>query len=141
MGGGHEVVTLLVLAVLALVVALGGWLWWVQASRRKAVAALVQECPSLADRLDGREMTLLFSGAEEMLGLASHRITRLLPFSIIRKWRTEPVYNRQDRRVGWNFIIETGDTHEPLWTIRLPGKGGNAVPNYWMAKFSAHLNG
>ncbi|HEY8612333.1 MAG TPA: hypothetical protein VIL69_13705, partial [Roseomonas sp.] len=125
----------------ALLVAIGWRVWSVREGRRKAITALIRECPGLDDRLDGRDITLLFSGAEEMVGLASHRITRLLPFSIIRKWRTEPIYNSADKRVGWNFIIETADPQEPIWTIRMKFGPGNAVPNFWMAKFSAHLNG
>ncbi|MBI0534931.1 hypothetical protein D9599_05010 [Roseomonas sp. KE2513] len=134
-------VTLAVLGALALLVAIGGWAWWSIAARRKAIAALVRDCPSLEDRLEGRDATLLFSGTEEMLGIASRRVTKLIPYAVIRKWRTEPVYNRADRRVGWNFLIETADPREPLWTIRLRSGPGTSVPNFWMAKFSAHLNG
>ena len=134
-------VTLAVLGVIALLGAFGWRLWSVREGRRKAVEALMLECPGMEDRLEGRDTTLLFSDAEEMVGLASHRITKLLPFSIVRKWRVEPVYNSKDRRVGWNFIIETGDWQEPIWTLRLRSGPGNAVPNLWMAKFAAHLNG
>ncbi|MBP0494199.1 hypothetical protein [Roseomonas indoligenes] len=132
--------TLAVLVVLALLGALGWRIWSLREGRRKAVAALIHECPGLDDRLEGRETTVLFSGAEEMVGLASHRLIKLLPFSLIRKWRTEPVY-KAEKRVGWNFIIETGDPLEPIWTIRMKSGPGNETPNFWMAKFSAHLNG
>lgn len=139
--GFRLVVTQAVLGAVALVGAILGWAWWARAGRRKAVAALVRECPGLEDRLEGRDTTLLFSNADEMLGIASRRMTKLVPYALIRKWRTEAVYNGADKRVGWNFIIETGDPREPLWTIRLRSGAGNAVPNFWMAKFGAHLNG
>lgn len=135
------VVTLAVLGVLVLLGAIGWRIWSVRTGRQRAIAALVAECPGMDDRLEGRDITLLFSNTEEMLGLASHRLLKLLPFSLIRKWRTEPVYNSKDRRVGWNFIIETADTQEPIWTIRMRSGPGNTVPNLWMAKFSAHMNG
>ena len=134
-------VTLAVLGVIALLGAFGWRLWSVRDGRRKAVEVLMLEYPAMEDRLEGRDTKLLFSDAEEMVGLASHRITKLMPFSIVRKWRVEPVYNSKDRRVGWNFIIETGDWQEPIWTLRLRSGPGNAVPNLWMAKFAAHLNG
>ncbi|MBP0446541.1 hypothetical protein J8J14_17340 [Roseomonas sp. SSH11] len=134
-------VTLAVLAVIAGLGVIAWRIWAVRAGRRKAIEALMLECPGLDDRLDGQDATLLFSGHEEMVGIASHKVTKLLPFSIIRKWRVEPVYNSADKRVGWNFIIETADTLEPIWTIRMRSGPGNAMPNFWMAKFSAHLNG
>lgn len=134
-------VTLAVLGALALLGAILWRLWSVREGRRRAVAALAAECPGLDDRLEGRDTTLLFSASEEMVGLASHRLMKLLPFSVIRKWRAEPVYNSADRRVGWNFIIETADPAEPIWTIRIRSGGGNEVPNFWMAKFNAYLNG
>jgi len=135
------VTTLAVLAAIAVAGAVFWRIWSVREGRRKAIEALGHECAGLDDRLVGRDATILFSGKEEMVGIASHRITRLLPFSIIRKWRAEPVYNGKDKRVGWNFIIETADTLEPIWTVRIPSDGGNKAPNFWMAKFSAHLNG
>ena len=133
--------TLAVLGVIALLAAAGWRLWDVRAGRRRAVAALLRECPGLEDRLEGRDVTLLFSQADEMLGIASRRVTRLLPYAIVRRWRTEAIYNSADKRTGWNFLIETGDPQEPLWTIRLRSGPGNTVPNLWMAKFGAHLNG
>jgi hypothetical protein len=135
------VVTLAVLVVIALLCAAGWWVWAKRDGRRQAVETLMRECPGFDDRLEGRNVTILFSGADQMVGLASHRLMKLLPFSIIRKWRTEPVYNSADKRVGWNFIIETGDPHEPIWTVRMRSGPGTAVPNFWMAKFSAHLDG
>ena len=140
-GGFGAVATLAVLAAIAILGGIAWRIWSVHNGRHKAIEALTLECPGLDDRLDGRDTTLLFSSADEMVGIASHRITRLLPFSIIRKWRTEPVYNSADKRVGWNFIIETADTAEPIWTVRMKSGASNAVPNFWMAKFSAHLNG
>lgn len=134
-------VTLAVLGAVALLVLVAGWAAWARAARRKAVAALVAECPGLEDALDGRDTTLLFSPADEMLGIASRRATRLVPYAQVRKWRAEPVYNGADRRVGWNFLIETANPAEPLWTIRLRSGPGTAAANFWMAKFSAHLDG
>jgi len=143
-GAARGLATVVMVAGLGMMVLLGGagwWAWYVRACRRKAVAALVRECPGLEDRLEGRDTTLLFSARDEMLGIASRCVTRLLPYALVRKWRTEAIYNSTDKRVGWNFIIETGDTAEPLWTIRLRSGAGHAVPNFWMAKFAAHLNG
>jgi hypothetical protein len=65
----------------------------------------------------------------------------MLPYSIIRKWRAEPIYNSADKRVGWNFIIETGDVAEPIWTVRMRSGPRTTLPNLWIAKFNAHLNG
>jgi hypothetical protein len=136
--------TVATLAILGVVVVLAFLVWRVwsaRAGRRAAVEALLLEFPGFDDRLETRSTTLLFNAKEEMVGIASRKVTKVLPFSIIRKWRTEPIYNSADRRVGWNFIIETGDPQEPIWTIPLQSGPGNAVPNLWMAKFSAHLNG
>lgn len=133
--------TLAVLAVLAALGVAAWWFWSVRTGRRRAVEALMLECPGMDDRLEGRDATLLFSGSEEMVGIASHRVTKLLPFNIIRKWRAEPVYNNAGKRVGWSFIIETADPQEPIWTIRMRSGPGTAKPNFWMAKFSAYLNG
>ena len=138
---GGAVQSWLVLGGIALLAAIGWRVWDLRAGRRRAVAALLRECPGLEDRLEGRDVTLLFSQGDEMLGIASRRATRLLPYAIVRRWRTEAVYNSADKRTGWNFLIETGDPQEPLWTIRLRSGAGNAVPNLWMAKFGAHLNG
>ena len=133
--------TLAVLGAIALVALAVARALWARAARRRAVAALVEECPGLEDSLEGRDTTLLFSKADEMLGIASRGVTKLVPYALVRKWRAEPVHNAADRRTGWNFIIETGDPQEPLWTIRLRSGPGTAVPNFWMAKFSAHLDG
>jgi len=135
------VLTLAVLGALAVLAVIIWRIWAVRAARRSAIRALITECPGFDDRLEGRDATLLLSPADEMLGIASHRVMRILPFSVIRKWRAEPIYNSADRRVGWNFVIETGDVQEPIWTVRMRAGAGNAVPNFWMAKFNAHLNG
>jgi hypothetical protein len=135
------VLTLAVLGALAVLAVIIWRIWAVRSARRNAIRALIAECPGFDDRLDGRDATLLFSPADEMLGIASHRMMRILPFSLIRKWRAEPIYNSADKRVGWNFVIETGDVREPIWTVRMRSGASNAVPNFWMAKFSAHLNG
>ncbi|MFH5923180.1 hypothetical protein [Roseomonas xinghualingensis] len=142
-GGSVLTLAVLVTVLVALVVLIAiAWrIWAVRAARRKAIGALIEECPGFDDRLEGRDATLLFSQADEMLGIASHRVMKILPFSIIRKWRAEPIYNSAGKCVGWNFIIETGDTQEPIWTMRMRSGPGQAVPNFWMAKFSAHLNG
>jgi uncharacterized protein YcfJ len=139
--GIRAVLTLAVMGAVAVLGVIGSRIWAAWAGRRKAVEALVAECPGFDDRLEGRDTTILFCCTDEMLGIASSRATRMLPYSIIRKWRTEPVYNSADKRVGWNFIIETGDVAEPIWTVRMRSGPGTALPNLWIAKFNAHLNG
>ncbi|WP_426955395.1 hypothetical protein [Muricoccus radiodurans] len=110
--------------------------------RNASVAAVRGEHTGFEDRLDGRTTTLLFDPIGEMVGIASIRIRKVLPFSVIRKWRVEPVYaGGNGKHTDWNFIIETGDWREPIWTIPLHCGPTNTLPNLWMAKFSAHLNG
>jgi len=132
--------TLAVLGVLVLLGAAGWRVWSVWAGRRRAIAALTQECPGLADRLVGRDATLLFSAEERRLGIASHRIVRLLPFDTVRRWRAEPLHDGKGRRTGWTLILETTDPREPIWTVRMPSGPGSAVPNFWMAKLGAYLD-
>jgi hypothetical protein len=93
------------------------------------------------DRLLGEAGALLFDSGGSVLGVALLRQRRILPFSLVRKWRADPIYDAKGRRRGYDFLIETGDPREPLWTVRLPRGADQRMANYWMAKFSAHLNG
>lgn len=131
-------------AVVAAVLLLLAWLAWrgvMALVRQQAVSSLMTEHGSFDDRLVGEGGALLFDSAGAVLGVASLRQRRVLPFSVVRKWRADPVYDAKGRRRGYDFIIETGDPREPIWMIRLPRGADQRTANTWMAKFSAHLNG
>ncbi|WP_376099469.1 hypothetical protein ACE7GA_11445 [Roseomonas sp. CCTCC AB2023176] len=115
-----------------------GALWLV---RQQAISSLMTQHGGFDDRLIGETGALLFDSGEALLGVASLRQRRVLPFDIVRKWRAEPIYDVKGRRRGYDFIVETGNPREPIWMIRMPRGADQRTANFWMAKFSAHLNG
>ncbi len=131
-------------AIIAAVVLAGAWVAWrvvLRLVRQQSYSSLMTEHGGFDDRLVGETASFLFDSGESLLGVATPRVRRVLPYALIRKWRADPVYDRKGKRRGWDFIVETGDPREPIWTVRLPRGATQATANYWMAKFSAHLNG
>lgn len=130
-----------VIAAAVAALAWGAWRGVLMLVRQQAVSSLMTQHGGFDDRLLGEGGALLFDSEEAILGVASLRQRRIIPFAIVRKWRADPIYDAKGRRRGYDFIIETGNPREPIWTVRLPRGADQRVANYWMAKFSAHLNG
>ncbi len=66
---------------------------------------------------------------------------KVVGFGDVRRWNYGPLYNAaQTSQLGYRFQVTTNDGADPITFLDIRGMN-HVVPEMWMAKLNAYING